>query len=88
MTTQTKTTEKLNDQVTKQLDQMVDLSNTFYAQAEKAMDFWTTQSQEAVKESQKLSKEWMSASKDLGNDCVKAYQAQVKEAFKLFTPAS
>ena len=90
MTTQTNTntTEKINDQMTKQVDQMVNLSNKCYAHAEKAMGFWMTQSQEAVKESQKLSREWMNASKDLGNEFVKAYQTQVKEASKLFTPAS
>lgn len=88
MTTQTKTANAINDQFTKQIDQMVNLTSKGYAQAEKTMDFWMTQSQEAIKESQKLSKEWMSAGKAMGDEFVKAYQTQVKEAFKLFTPAS
>ncbi|HSH70690.1 MAG TPA: hypothetical protein VK997_12275 [Deferrisomatales bacterium] len=88
MTTQTKTANAINDQVTKQMDQMINLASKGYAQAEKTMDFWMTQTQEAIKESQKLSKEWMSTGKAMSDEFVKACQTQVKEATKLFTPAA
>lgn len=88
MTTQTKTAEKLNDQMTKQIDQVVTLANKGYAQAEKVADFWMTQSLDATKEAQKLSKEWMGTAKSLGDELFKAYQTQVKETMKLFTPVS
>jgi len=88
MTTQTKTANAINDQVTKQMDQMINLAGKGYAQAEKTMDFWMTQAQDAIKESQKLSKEWLNTGKAVSDEFVKMYQTQVKEAFKLFTPAA
>ena len=88
MSTQTKTADAINDQMTKQIDQMVSLSNKCSAQAEKTMDFWMTQAQDAIKESQKLSKEWLNTGKAVSDEFVKMYQTQVKEAFKLFTPAA
>ncbi len=89
MTTQTTNpADKIADQVSKQLDQMVTLSDAYRAQAEKIVDLWTTQILDAAKQGQKQTKEWVNATKAAGDVFAKAYQTQVEAAVKLFTPAS
>ena len=88
MATQTNPTNQITDQMNKQMEQMFGLADMCRTQTEKTMDFWMSQSVEAAKESQKMTKEWVSTGKTLGEQMVKAYQDQTKEIVKLFTPAA
>jgi hypothetical protein len=52
------------------------------------MDFWMNQTMDAIKESQKLTKEWMSSGKTLTDEWFSAVQTNAKEMSKLFTPSA
>lgn len=88
MSTKTKPAEQVTEQLTKQMDQVVGLAKLGCVQAEKAMDFWTNQYLEATKESQKVAKEWVAATKSITDEAIKTYQAQLKEFAGLFSPAA
>ena len=81
-------TEQITEQMTKQVGQMFSLADMCRSQAEKATELWVSQSAAAVKESQKMTKEWLDTGKTLSDGYAKAYQSQIKDVFKMFTPAS
>ena len=88
MTTQKKAAEQMSDAMTKQLEQMMGLSNLWMAQIEKANEFWMAQTLDAIKESQKVAKDWMGVAKDMGEQCCKLAESSVKEGAKFMAPAS
>lgn len=86
MTTQDKFFETATDQVTRHVDQVVGMMTFWQNQSQKAMDLWMDQSAVAVKEGQKLMKDWMTTSNKATNDFCKAVETNLKEAVRLYTP--
>ncbi|GAB4279868.1 MAG: hypothetical protein Kow0092_35610 [Deferrisomatales bacterium] len=78
--------ETATEQMTRQVDQMMSLVNFWQSQTQKAVDLWLDQSANAVRESQKLVKEWVSTGNQASADLCKAFETNLKEAVKLFTP--
>lgn len=78
--------ETAADQMTRQVDQVVGLVTFWQTQTQKAVDLWMDQNAVAVKESQKLVKDWLATTNKASTDLCKAVETNMKEAVRLYTP--
>ncbi len=76
--------EKTAAQLTHQADQMMGFVRLFQGQTEKLTNLWVDQGIEAMKENQKLLKEWWKVSNQLTADATKAFETNLKEFAHLF----
>ena len=88
----TETTEKTMEKLTAGMAAQTDLLNKCYAlyqaQTEKAVKFWTDVAAKAMADGQKATKEWTDLTTKIVADTRQAFEANVKEATKAFTPAA
>jgi len=88
----TETTEVAVEKVTASVTAQADLLNKCYAlyqaQTEKAVKFWMDSASQAMADGQKAVKEWTDLTTEILGDSRKAFEGNVKEATKIFTPAS
>jgi len=88
----TETTEVAVDKVTASVTAQADLvskcCNLYQAQTEKAVKFWMDSAAQVMADGQKAAKEWADLTAEILGDSRKAFEANVKEATKLFAPAA
>lgn len=88
----TETTEKTMEMVTAGVAAQADLLNKCYAlyqaQADKTVKFWMDVAERAMADGQKAMKEWTALTTRTVGDSRQAFEANVKEASKAFTPAA
>jgi len=84
----TETTEKVTASLSAQAELLNKCYALYQAQSEKAVKFWTDSAAKAMADGQKAVKEWTDLTAEIVGDTRKAFEANVKEATKVFTPAA